>query len=122
VAGVWIGNDDNTSLGGMMGGQLPAKIWKAFMTQALSGTAPKNFDGSTAARRNPNRSGGESGLKSKSETKADTKADNQKSDKKDNKQAPAGAAGGNQQPAAPGQPAAPAPAAPEPGDDVGKGR
>lgn len=47
VAGVWIGNDDNTSLGLMTGGMAPAEIWKAFMQQVLVGTPAKNFDGVT---------------------------------------------------------------------------
>ena len=36
VVGVWIGNDDNSSLGNMTGGGLPARIWKDFMRGALS--------------------------------------------------------------------------------------
>ena len=39
VVGVWIGNDDNTPLPGMVGGGLPARIWADFMRQALGGTA-----------------------------------------------------------------------------------
>ncbi|HEY0112112.1 MAG TPA: transglycosylase domain-containing protein [Allosphingosinicella sp.] len=36
VVGVWIGNDDNSPLGGAMaGGGLPARIWRDFMTQAI---------------------------------------------------------------------------------------
>ena len=35
VVGVWVGNDDNTSNPGLMGGGLPARIWKDFMMQAL---------------------------------------------------------------------------------------
>jgi penicillin-binding protein 1A len=35
VVGVWVGNDDNTPLGGVSGGGLPARIWKDFMSQAL---------------------------------------------------------------------------------------
>lgn len=45
VAGVWMGNDDNTPMHGVMGGQLPAEIWKAFMQKALAQTPAKNFDG-----------------------------------------------------------------------------
>ena len=42
VVGVWIGNDDNSPLAGVSGGGLPARIWRDFMRQALSGvTAPK---------------------------------------------------------------------------------
>lgn len=48
VAGVWVGNDNNTSLDGMGGGQTPAVIWRAFMVDALKDTPPKNFDLSAA--------------------------------------------------------------------------
>jgi penicillin-binding protein 1A len=40
VVGVWIGNDDNSSLAGIHGGGLPARIWKDFMSQALGERAP----------------------------------------------------------------------------------
>ncbi|MEL6541532.1 MAG: transglycosylase domain-containing protein [Pseudomonadota bacterium] len=36
VVGVWVGNDDNSSLGKMTGGTTPARIWKDFMKGALS--------------------------------------------------------------------------------------
>ena len=36
VVGVWVGNDDNSSLGGVTGGSTPARIWKDFMRGALS--------------------------------------------------------------------------------------
>ncbi len=36
VVGVWVGNDDNSSLDGVTGGGLPARIWKDFMRSALS--------------------------------------------------------------------------------------
>src|SRR4029079_12775541 len=32
VVGVWVGRDDNTSLGKITGGTAPARIWKNFMT------------------------------------------------------------------------------------------
>ena len=35
VVGVWVGNDDNSSMNGVVGGGEPAKIWKAFMLSAL---------------------------------------------------------------------------------------
>ena len=35
VVGVWVGNDDNSSMNGVVGGGAPAKIWKAFMLSAL---------------------------------------------------------------------------------------
>ncbi len=41
VVGVWVGNDDNSPLGGISGGGAPARIWKDFMRGALSLPAPK---------------------------------------------------------------------------------
>ncbi|ATC31545.1 penicillin-binding protein [Caulobacter vibrioides] len=35
VVGVWLGNDDNSSMNGVVGGGEPARIWKAFMLSAL---------------------------------------------------------------------------------------
>jgi penicillin-binding protein 1A len=35
VVGVWVGRDDNKSLGKMSGGTVPADIWKSFMRPAL---------------------------------------------------------------------------------------
>jgi penicillin-binding protein 1A len=37
VTGVWVGNDDNTSMKKVTGGTLPAKIWKRFMKVAHEG-------------------------------------------------------------------------------------
>lgn len=34
VVGVWVGNDDNSSMRGVTGGSLPASIWRYFMTLA----------------------------------------------------------------------------------------
>ena len=39
VVGVWVGNDDDTPMPGVTGGDLPARIWQAFMTEA-TGLAP----------------------------------------------------------------------------------
>lgn len=39
VVGVWIGNDDNSPLPGTAGGGLPARIWHAFMVEALGDAA-----------------------------------------------------------------------------------
>jgi len=36
VVGVWVGRDDNKSLGRVSGGTVPAQIWRNFMTSALS--------------------------------------------------------------------------------------
>jgi penicillin-binding protein 1A len=37
VAGVWIGNDDNSEMGRVYGGTVPARIWADFMTAAHTG-------------------------------------------------------------------------------------
>jgi penicillin-binding protein 1A len=36
VVGVWVGRDDNASLGKISGGTVPAEIWRNFMTSALA--------------------------------------------------------------------------------------
>jgi penicillin-binding protein 1A len=36
VVGVWVGRDDNSSLGKVSGGTVPAEIWHNFMTSALA--------------------------------------------------------------------------------------
>jgi penicillin-binding protein 1A len=36
VVGVWVGRDDNKSLGKISGGTVPADIWRNFMTAALA--------------------------------------------------------------------------------------
>ena len=36
VVGVWVGRDDNKSLGSISGGTAPAQIWRAFMAPAVS--------------------------------------------------------------------------------------
>lgn len=58
VAGVWIGNDNNASLGGMGGGNQPAEIWAVFMKAALAATPAHNFSEATSKK-----SGGVSELK-----------------------------------------------------------
>ena len=37
VAGVWLGNDDNTAMNKVTGGSLPAPVWKGFMLAATQG-------------------------------------------------------------------------------------
>jgi len=39
VAGVWVGNDDNSAMARVTGGNLPAMIWHDFMTEAHEGLA-----------------------------------------------------------------------------------
>jgi penicillin-binding protein 1A len=41
VTGVWVGNDDFTSMKRVTGGSLPAQIWKGYMTAATKGTPPR---------------------------------------------------------------------------------
>lgn len=77
VAGVWIGNDNNTSLGGMGGGNQPAEIWAAFMKSALASTPAHNFSGVAYQR-----SGGVGELKDNNK-KTDTK-NNNKSNRENN--------------------------------------
>ena len=127
MAGVWVGNDDNTPTRGIMGGMLPAEIWQAFMKKATAQTPAKNFDGSRSSHY-----GGVGELEDdhKQELKKDDKKKDAKKDaaKKDGKQADdqKNMPGGNNVPTpnnpngspAPG---APSTAAPEPGG-VGKGR
>jgi len=36
VVGVWVGRDDNKSLGRVSGGTVPAEIWHEFMSSALA--------------------------------------------------------------------------------------
>ncbi|WP_343699514.1 transglycosylase domain-containing protein [Caulobacter sp.] len=46
VVGVWLGNDNNSPMNGVVGGGEPAKIWKAFMLAALGrpAAAPVEVD------------------------------------------------------------------------------
>jgi penicillin-binding protein 1A len=50
VVGVWVGRDDNKSLGKVSGGTVPAEIWRNFMSSALAvdraraPELPTNFD------------------------------------------------------------------------------
>ena len=130
VAGVWIGSDDNSSLGGMSGGLTPAVIWKAFMSKALASTPPKNFDGSSAGGKSD--AIGELENDKKSELKSDKKTangkqDGTKSDGGKNAQQGGQQSQGGNQPSAPSQapaqqPSAPASNVPEPGGGVSKGR
>jgi penicillin-binding protein 1A len=36
VVGVWVGNDDNSPMNGVVGGSVPAKLWRRFMLAALA--------------------------------------------------------------------------------------
>ncbi len=43
VAGVWVGNDDDSPMKGVTGGSVPARIWHDFMTKALAGRPPRTI-------------------------------------------------------------------------------
>lgn len=43
VCSVWIGSDSNGSLSGITGGDLPATMWRKFMTEALAKVPARNF-------------------------------------------------------------------------------
>ena len=45
VAGIWLGNDDNTPTKHAVGGGVPVEIWGRFMRAALGGTAPTPLPG-----------------------------------------------------------------------------
>jgi len=45
VAGIWLGNDDNTPTKHAVGGGVPVEIWSRFMRAALGGTAPTPLPG-----------------------------------------------------------------------------
>ncbi|MFA5878648.1 MAG: penicillin-binding protein 1A [Candidatus Margulisiibacteriota bacterium] len=44
VCAVWVGNDNNTPTRKVSGGTVPAKIWRDFMSVALAGIPPKDFN------------------------------------------------------------------------------
>lgn len=43
VAGVWVGNDNNSPMNRVLGSGLPAQIWRGFMIEAGRGVAPKDL-------------------------------------------------------------------------------
>src|SRR6266702_632241 len=45
VAGIWLGNDDNSPTKRAVGGGVPVEIWSRFMRVALAGTAPTALPG-----------------------------------------------------------------------------
>jgi penicillin-binding protein 1A len=45
VAGVWVGNDDNTPTKSVTGGSVPAAIWRSVMTEALAHLSPQALPG-----------------------------------------------------------------------------
>lgn len=121
VAGVWIGNDSNTSLGGMTGGAKPAEVWKAFMSQALKNVPAKDFDGTFATKANAVSHLEESGDANTKGLK-DTKKNAGKGSKNGQAGTNNGKGGGAPQGQQPSQPAAPPSAAPSPTGGGEKGR
>ena len=56
VAGVWVGNDDGRSMNRVMGGNLPARLWREVMVLAHEGRTPARaarHDPDSAARQAP---------------------------------------------------------------------
>jgi len=51
TAGVWVGNDDDTPMEGVTGGQLPAEIWSRFMIAAHEGVEPAPLTAPAPRRR-----------------------------------------------------------------------
>jgi 1A family penicillin-binding protein len=49
VVGVWVGNDDNSPTRGVVGGDLPARIWREFVTQAGAARAKQAASRAAAA-------------------------------------------------------------------------
>ena len=49
VAGVWVGNDDNKSMKKVTGGEIPARIWHGFMTNAMQGLPVEQIPNSAAS-------------------------------------------------------------------------
>lgn len=51
AAGVWVGNDDDTPTNSVTGGQLPAEIWRRFMTEAHRGLPARALSAPAPLRR-----------------------------------------------------------------------
>ncbi|MEM9123714.1 MAG: penicillin-binding protein 1A, partial [Pseudomonadota bacterium] len=49
VTGVWVGNDDDTSMNKVVGGALPAEIWRSVMITAHDGRSAKALPGAYVA-------------------------------------------------------------------------
>ncbi len=118
VAGIWVGNDNNTSLGSMTGGTVPARLWKTFMQKAVKNMPARGFDGAAATTKQS------LGTVAKEEDKDADKKDGDKADK-DSKKAADGKKSSKTEKAVPKQQPATVPeptAAPTPGSDNDKGR
>ena len=53
VAGVWLGNDDNTPMNRVTGGSLPALAWRNFMLTAIAGIPVKPLPSARALEESP---------------------------------------------------------------------
>jgi len=53
IAGVWLGNDDNTPMNRVTGGSLPALAWRNFMLAATSGVPPKSLASAPPSEESP---------------------------------------------------------------------
>ena len=53
VAGVWLGNDDNSPMNRVTGGSLPAFTWRNFMMAATNGVPAKPLPSAPAATESP---------------------------------------------------------------------
>lgn len=48
VTGVWVGNDDNSAMGRVTGGNLPAQVWSRFMRTAMEGIPVRDIPRDTS--------------------------------------------------------------------------
>ena len=53
VVGVWVGRDDDKSLGKVTGGTVPAQVWRRFMTSALAVDGARGPDLPASFNRRP---------------------------------------------------------------------
>jgi penicillin-binding protein 1A len=53
VAGVWVGNDDSSPMNRVVGGGLPAQIWREFMLQASAGQPARELPAQLVAQAAP---------------------------------------------------------------------
>jgi len=51
IAGVWVGNDDDTPMDSVTGGQLPAEIWRRFMAETHEGLPAVDLSAPAPRRR-----------------------------------------------------------------------
>ncbi|WP_281519801.1 transglycosylase domain-containing protein [Acidaminococcus timonensis] len=77
---VWIGDDNNDSLGGMTGGDEPATLWRTFMSNALADTPASDFEAPDGFKMPaPKYEAPKKSSSSSSKKAADTKKSNSKS-------------------------------------------